>query len=261
MLQTTALNLSFGSRPVLRDVTVEFQPGRFTALVGANGSGKSTLLRAMMGIIRPQSGSVLLHGRSMDRMPRRQIAREIAYLPQVNPCPDHITVGELVELAGFARIGMFASPGKTDRAAFRAALQTVGLDGLEAQQVSRLSGGQRQRAFIAMVLAQDAPLILMDEPVNHLDLKYQYAVLDLVRTLVVAHQKTLIMVLHDLNLALAYADETVILKNGAVLAKGRTAEVLEAGRVREGFDIAAEVTQVGNRRICLAKGTEMVAQG
>lgn len=258
VLKTQALSMAYGDRPVLSDVTLRFGAGRFTALLGANGSGKSTLLRALMGIAPVQSGAVVLNARPLTSLGRREIAREMAFLPQVNHCPDHLTVGELVELAGFARTGLFGGVRAQDRAGFAAALRTVGLEGAETRRVSALSGGQRQRAFIAMVLAQDTPILLMDEPVNHLDLRYQYAVLDLVRELVTREGKTLIMVLHDLNLALAYADDAVVLKAGQVLAQGPVDDVLSAACVSDAFEVDAQVQQVGDRLICLPRGTQMV---
>lgn len=257
MLRTDSLHLSLGGRPILRAVTAEFRPGRFTALVGANGSGKSSLLRCLMGLATPLSGQVVLEDTPLSRLNRRQIARRMAYMPQSNTCPDHLTVGELVELAGFASTGLFGTLRSGQRETFRAALRTVGLEGAEAQQVSQLSGGQRQRAFIAMVLAQDTPLLMMDEPVNHLDLKYQYAVLDLLRELVTAQGKTLIIVLHDLNLALSYADDAVVLKAGQVLAQGPVRQVLGPETVAEGFGVTAEMHELGGRMVCLPRGAHM----
>lgn len=258
MLTTSALNLSIGRTQVLTDVNTGFRSSRFTALVGANGSGKSSLLRCLMGILPPQTGEVLLDDTPVARLGRRQIARRMAYLPQVNRCPDHLTVGELIELAGYARTGLFGTIRSADRDRFREALRRVGLDGAEARRVSHLSGGMRQRAFIAMVLAQDAPMLLMDEPVNHLDLKYQYGVLDLVRSLVTDSGKTVIMVLHDLNLALAYADDAVLLGDGRVLAQGPVRDVLDAEAVARGFGIDAELHALGDRLVCLPKGAQMV---
>ena len=131
-----------------------------------------------------------------------------------------MTLGELIELAGYARYGLAGGPTERDRALFAEALKTVGLEDKAKAQVNTLSGGQRQRAFIAMVLAQDTDVILMDEPVNHLDMKYQYAVLSLVRELTDRHGKTVIVVLHDLNLASTFADDVIMLKAGRVLASG-----------------------------------------
>ncbi|SDG91009.1 ABC transporter ATP-binding protein [Alloyangia pacifica] len=260
VLKAICLNVSIGRRPILKDVSVDFRAGRFTALIGANGSGKSTLLRSLMGLAPVQSGQVLVEETPLSGMRPRQIARRMAYLPQTNVCPDHLTVGELVELAGFARTGLFGTVGDATRAQFREALRTVGLDGAEATQVSRLSGGQRQRAFIAMVLAQDTPLLMMDEPVNHLDLKYQYAVLDLVRGLVTEQGKTLIMVLHDLNLALSYADDVVVLEDGRVLTQGPAREVLDSATVARAFGVEAEMSRLGERLVCLPKGARMVGR-
>nr|WP_240989374.1 ABC transporter ATP-binding protein [Salipiger mangrovisoli] len=257
-MSTERLKFSIGRSAILHDISLRFRPGRFTALVGANGSGKSSLMRCLIGLAAPEAGRVLLDGRPLASQTRRQIARRLAYLPQSSICPDHLTVGELVELAGFARTGLFGTVRAADREGYREALRTVGLAGKAARQLSRLSGGERQRAFIALALAQDTPVLLMDEPVNHLDLKYQYAVLDLLRDLVTGQGKTLVVVLHDLNLALAYADDAVLLKQGRVLAQGPARQVLDARAVAEGFGIAADLRDLGGRRLCLPKGAQMI---
>ncbi|QAR29130.1 ABC transporter ATP-binding protein [Paracoccus denitrificans] len=235
----------------MRGLDASFAPRRFTALVGPNGCGKSTLLKAVMGFLRPQAGRVTLDGVPMARIPRRALARRIAWLPQENHCPDYLTLGELVEMGGHARQGLFAGPDDRDRLLFREALRTVGLQDQAHLPVNALSGGQRQRAFIAMVLAQDTPIVLMDEPVNHLDVTYQYALLGLVRDLTRRHGRTVVSVLHDLNLALSFADEVVMMSGGEARASGPVAEVLNAANLREVFDLDAQVIRHEGRRICL----------
>ncbi|MDF1791228.1 MAG: ABC transporter ATP-binding protein [Thalassobaculaceae bacterium] len=252
MLASHDLTVSYGpdSRPVLHALSVAFARERFTALVGPNGCGKSTLLKAIMGFLKPWAGRVTLDGAPLVGMPRRELARRIAYLPQENFCPDHIRLGELVELGGYARYAMFGGPSDADRRLFEAALATVGLDGMGSVRVSAMSGGQRQRAWLAMVLAQDADTILLDEPVNHLDLKYQYQILDLVHTLT-RRGKTVVAVLHDLNLTAAFADAVVMLKDGAVVAEGPTAEAVTTETVRRVFDFEADVFERDGRLVCL----------
>nr|WP_233253573.1 ABC transporter ATP-binding protein [Paracoccus binzhouensis] len=228
-----------------------FAPGRFTALVGPNGCGKSTLLKAVMGFLRPQAGRVTLDGLPMARIPRRALARRIAWLPQENHWPDYLTLGELVEMGGHARQGLFAGPDARDRRLFGEALRTVGLQDHAHLPVNALSGGQRQRAFVAMVLAQDTPIVLMDEPVNHLDVTYQYALLGLVRDLTRRRGRTVVSVLHDLNLALSFADDVVMMAAGRAQAAGPVAEVLNPANLRAVFGLEAQVIHHQGRRICL----------
>ncbi|WP_211099639.1 ABC transporter ATP-binding protein [Azospirillum agricola] len=253
MLDVSEVTASYGPAPVLRGVSARFRAGRVTALVGPNGCGKSTLLKAVMGFLPVSGGDIRLEGEAIQRIGRRALARRIAYLPQENHCPDYLTLGELVELSGYARYGLAGGPSERDRRLFREALDIVGLADKAAHPVNALSGGQRQRAWIAMVLAQDTGLILLDEPVNHLDMKYQYAVLDLVRSLSRDHGRTIVVVLHDLNLASAFADDVVMLKDGRVAAAGPAQGAITADTVARVFDLEADIFAHGGRLVCLPR--------
>lgn len=253
MLQLNNVSASYGDQLVLSAVSATFTKGQVTALVGPNGCGKSTLLKAVMGFVPLRDGAVELEGQKTTTMPRRALARRVAYLPQETYCPDYMTLGELIELAGYARYSLFGGPTAGDRALFAESLAFVGLADLAHHQVNLLSGGQRQRAWIAMVLAQDADIILLDEPVNHLDIKYQYAVLSLIRSLTVEHGKTVIIVLHDLNLTAAFADSVVMLKAGRVQANGTVQEAINPRSLAEVFGIEAEVFRHDNRLVCLPR--------
>ncbi|NJO55812.1 MAG: ABC transporter ATP-binding protein [Rhodospirillales bacterium] len=255
MLAAEHLVVGYGRTPVLRGLTARFETGRVTALVGPNGCGKSTLLKAVMGLVPTSGGDVRLEGRPIRQIGRRELARRIAYLPQECLCPDYMTLGELVELSGYARYSLFGGPSDRDRELFRRALETVGLADRAGHQMNSLSGGQRQRAWIAMILAQDTDIVLMDEPVNHLDMKYQYAVLALVRALSVKHGKTVVVVLHDLNLTTAFTDDVVILGDGEVLAAGPVAKTITAETVAHAFGIATEVFVRDGRLVCLPRLT------
>ncbi|MEW5421001.1 ABC transporter ATP-binding protein [Amorphus sp. 3PC139-8] len=251
MLAATDLTVSYGKTPVLSGLSAAFVPGRLTALVGPNGCGKSTLLKTLLGLMRADTGSVTLDGTPIDRIGRRALARRIAYLPQETHCPDYMTVGELVELGGHSRYALMGGPDARDRNLFRSALETVGLTDQAHRRVSRLSGGQRQRAWIAMVLTQDSDILLMDEPVNHLDMPYQYTVLDLVRSLTRGHGKTVVCVLHDLNLAAAFADEMVMLREGRTIAAGPTSDTITPETVRDVFSFEADIFRRHDRLVCL----------
>lgn len=251
MLVVENITASYGSQPVLHSVSTEFANGQLTALVGPNGCGKSTLLKAIMGFVPTSQGAVRLQGKSVRDLSRRDMALRIAYLPQENICPEYMTLGELIEIAGYARYSLFGGPSAADRQLFADALDTVGLTGLAHRQVNRLSGGQRQRAWIAMVLAQNAEVILLDEPVNHLDVKYQYAVLSLVRTLTRRFGKTVVIVLHDLNLTTAFADNVAMMKDGQIIAAGPVAQTVTTSTVADVFDLSAEVFYHSGRLVCL----------
>ena len=253
MLDATDLHASYGHIAVLQGLSARFQTGRVTALVGPNGCGKSTLLKTIMGFVPLSSGRISLGDRLIGAIGRRELARRISYLPQECHCPDYMTLGELIELAGYARYGLGGGPSERDRALFAEALKTVGLEDKARAQVNTLSGGQRQRAFIAMVLAQDTEVILMDEPVNHLDMKYQYAVLSLVRELTDRHGKTVIVVLHDLNLASTFADDVIMLKAGRVLASGPVANTATSANVADVFDLEADIFSRQGRLICVPR--------
>ena len=253
MLEAKAVTASYGKTPAIKAVSAAFSAGRLTALVGPNGCGKSTLLKAIMGLVPASEGTIELDGKPLHTLGRRAMARRIAYLPQESHCPDYMTLGELVELGGYARYALFGGPTREDRALFNDALEMVGLADMARRQISALSGGQRQRAWIAMVLAQDADIVLMDEPVNHLDLTYQYAVLGLVRELTQTHGKTVVTVLHDLNLAAGFADDAVMMRGGRVVAAGAVAETLTSTTVRDVFELEADIFERDGRLVCLPR--------
>ncbi|MFC6487532.1 ABC transporter ATP-binding protein [Nitratireductor sp. GCM10026969] len=253
MLEAREIKASYGSTPVLHGLSTRFAAGRVTALVGPNGCGKSTLLKAIMGFLPLAAGEIRLEGQPIRQIGRQSLARRIAYLPQECRCPDYMTLGELIELAGYARYSLVGGPSDHDRRLFREALEIVGLSDKAGAQVNALSGGQRQRAWIAMVLAQDTDVIMMDEPVNHLDMKYQYAVLGLVRELSVRHGKTVMVVLHDLNLTSAFADDVIMLRGGRVVAAGPVEQALTAANVERVFDLKADIFDRGGRLVCLPR--------
>ena len=250
MIEVKNITAAYGKARVLRDLSVRFAPGRVTALLGPNGCGKSTLLRAVMGFMPVSGGEILLQGEPIAGLGRKALARRIAWLPQENLCPDHMTLGELIELAGSGRTPLFGGPSAAERQRFREVLATVGLADSAGERVNALSGGMRQRAWVAMVLAQDTDIILMDEPVNHLDIKYQYRLLKLIRTLSEQHGKTIVVVLHDLNLAAAFADDVAMLRNGRLEAAGSVREIVTADIIRQVFDIPAAVFERGGRLVC-----------
>lgn len=258
MLEAKDLTVHYGRTPVLKGTSTRFAKGRFTALVGPNGCGKSTLLKAIMGFVPIAGGETFLDGAAIRKIGRRMLAQRVAFLPQECHCPDYMTLGELVELAGYARYSIGGGPSDRDRELFRKALDTVGLADRVGDQVNALSGGQRQRAWIAMVLAQDTDIILLDEPVNHLDLKYQYAILGLVRDLVRKEGKTVVAVLHDINLAAGFADDAVLLSDGEVVAAGPIESTITKDVMSRVFDLETDIFMRNGHLVCLPRIAEPV---
>lgn len=250
MLETRHVSAAYGPLNVLSDVSVRFSKGRLTAIVGPNGCGKSSLLKAIMGFLPISTGDILLEGAALRGIGRKALARRIAYLPQDCFCPDYMTLGELIELAGYSRYSLTGGPSAQDRDLFKQVLETVGLSDRAGLPVNKLSGGQRQRAWIAMVLAQDTDVILMDEPVNHLDMKYQFAVLELVRELIETHGKTVIAVLHDLNLTTAFADEVVLMQSGRCITAGPVADTVTSDNIEQVFGLRTQIFPRDGRLVC-----------
>jgi iron complex transport system ATP-binding protein len=231
--------------PVVRDLSLEIPAGRITAVVGPNGSGKSTLLRGLSRLLVPRLGRVLLDGTDIHRLPARDLARRLGVLPQGPVTPDGITVAELVARGRHPHRGLFARFSTADQRAVDDALAAVELTGLTERPVDALSGGQRQRVWIAMVLAQGTPHLLLDEPTTFLDLAHAVDVMNVVHAITHTAGRTVVAVLHDLTLAAQYADHLVVMDNGTVAARGRPAQVLTEELLQKVFGLRATVVEVG----------------
>ncbi len=240
-LAAHGLGLRYGSRTVVDGLDLELPGGAVTAIVGPNACGKSTLLRGLARLLDPAAGSVTLDGSDIHRMPARALAKRMGLLPQQPVTPEAVTVESLVRLGRFPHQRMLTPWSKADQAAVEEALTRTGTAELRDQQVDRLSGGQRQRAWIALALAQDTDLLLLDEPTTFLDLRHQLDVLDLVADLHADAGRTVVMVLHDLGQAARYADHLVVLKDGRLAASGAPAEVLTAELVESVFQVPCQV--------------------
>jgi iron complex transport system ATP-binding protein len=237
------LTLSYGDRPILEDVSVRIPMGKITAFIGPNGSGKSTLFRALSRLLKPASGQVLIDGASIQSMSTKEVARKLAILPQQSSAPDSITVEDLVWYGRHPYRRPLLPPSAVDRARVDWAIEATHLDALRRHPVDALSGGQRQRAWIALALAQDTDLLLLDEPTTFLDLAHQLDVLDLCVELNRDQGKTIVMVLHDLNLAAEYCDELFCVRAGRIAAHGPPAEIVTRDMIREVFGVDAEVVR------------------
>jgi len=239
-LTTTDLRVGYGKRDVLQGVDLEILQGELTVIVGPNGCGKSTLLLSLARILRPTSGTVELDGQVVTSMPPREVAKRLAFLPQAPVGPDGIRVRDLVARGRHPHQGFLRALSAEDHRVIDEVLLATDTLDLSTRRVSELSGGQRQRVWIAMALAQETSLLLLDEPTTFLDIAHQIDVLDTCARL---HDegRTVVAVLHDLNLAVRYATQLVLMKDGAVVAQGRPAEVLDADVVRHVFGIRAHV--------------------
>jgi iron complex transport system ATP-binding protein len=240
-LAVEGVTLGYGDRTVVHSLDLDVPPGQITGIVGANACGKSTLLRAMARLLSPRGGQVLLDGRDLHRLPTKQVARTLGLLPQSPIAPEGIVVADLVSRGRHPHQGMLARWSAEDDDAVAEALELTGIADLADRPVDELSGGQRQRAWIAMSLAQQTDVLLLDEPTTFLDVCHQVEVLDLLTDLNRQRGTTIVMVLHDLNLAARYADRLVAVREGQVHAAGEPEAVLTAEVVQEVFGMDSRV--------------------
>jgi iron complex transport system ATP-binding protein len=226
---------------VVRELDLTVPAGTVTAVVGPNGCGKSTLLRTMARLLRPSSGSVLLDGVPVHDLPTREAARRMALLPQSSVAPDGLLVHDLVGRGRHPHQRWFRQWSAEDEAVVEEALAMTDIGDLRDRPLDQLSGGQRQRVWIAMILAQDTDLLLLDEPTTYLDLAHQVEVLDLVTSLNRERGRTVVMVLHDLNLAARYSDQVVVMRDGVVAARGTPRDVITPPVLAATFGLRADV--------------------
>jgi iron complex transport system ATP-binding protein len=233
--------IAYGDRVVLDDLDLVVPPGRISIIVGANACGKSTLLRAMARLLAPTSGAVMLDGAPITAMPTKKVATVLGLLPQTPIAPEGIVVADLVGRGRYPHQGLFSRWTAADDAAVAEALEATGSLELAERPVDELSGGQRQRVWISMALAQQTDVLLLDEPTTFLDVSHQVDVLDLVTDLNRARGTTVVIVLHDLNLAARYADHLFAVKNGRIFASGSPREVVTPETVEAVFGMASRV--------------------
>ncbi|MFG2000821.1 ABC transporter ATP-binding protein [Spirillospora sp. NPDC048911] len=242
-LRANGLKLAYDDRIVTENLDLQVPTGQISVIIGANACGKSTLLRALARLLSPRTGTVHLDGRSIHSMPTRQVAQRLGILPQSPVAPEGLTVTDLV--------GQGRSPHQTwwrqwssgDEDAVTEALRATGMLEHADRPIDELSGGQRQRAWIAMAVAQGTPILLLDEPTTFLDLAHQIDVLDLVVDLNRRENRTIVMVLHDLNQACRYADHIIVMKSGAIVTEGGPSDVIDAALVEDVFGMRCQVTR------------------
>jgi iron complex transport system ATP-binding protein len=237
------VSLGYGDRPVVESLSCEVPDGRVTVIVGANACGKSTLLRGLARLLRPSSGQVLLDGAVIGALPSKQVARTLGLLPQNPVTPEGVAVVDLVGRGRHPHQGPFRRWSGADEQAVARALELTDTLDLADRLVEELSGGQRQRVWVAMALAQETELLLLDEPTTYLDVAHQIEVLDLLHDLNQSRGTTIVMVLHELNLAARYADHLVAMREGEVVAAGPPGEVITEACVREVFGMECRVVE------------------
>lgn len=251
-LRTENLSISYGTQKVLDSLSLTLPAGKITALLGPNGCGKSTLLNCFSRLITPQSGTIMLDDQPLKELTSRQLARQLALLPQHHLTPEGITVRELVSYGRSPWLSLWGRLSAEDNTRIDIAMNQTQTHLLAERRLTELSGGQRQRAFLAMVLAQDTPVVLLDEPTTYLDINHQVELMRLMGELKTAG-KSVIAVLHDLNQASRYCDHLVILANGRVIAQGTPEEVMKPELLKKVFSVEAEIhpEPISGRPMCV----------
>lgn len=249
MIEIRSVSQAYGDHSVLKNVNLKIKEGCITALIGANGAGKSTLLNVAANLIPVRAGEVLLDGENVNEMKNIEIAKKIAILKQTQHLSMRITVRELVSFGRYphnkGRLGV------EDERKIQEAIDYMNLPEIQDRFIDELSGGQRQRAYIAMILAQDTKYIFLDEPLNNLDIKYSVEMMLILQKMIRELKKTVIIVLHDINFAAAYADEIVAMKDGEIICEGNATDIMDKETLAAVFDHEFYITEVGKRKVCV----------
>jgi len=244
-LKISNVSFSYGPRSVLKNVSLEVEGGEILALIGPNGAGKSTLLKCVSGLLKPNDGEILVEGKDVSKLPWREKARLVGYLPQYTPIIFPVTVFESVLLGRLPHFGV--SPRKGDIEAVHNILESLNLSEFADRYIDEISGGERQRAYVARILAQETKVILFDEPTANLDLKYQHEVMELIGRSARERNAATVVALHDVNLALKYADFVAVLNGGELIAKGKPEDVVSKGVVKRVYGVDAHVVEFDGR--------------
>lgn len=258
-LEAQALSLGYGDTTIIRELSLRIPQGKVTAIVGPNGCGKSTLLAGLSRLHKPLHGAVLLNGKAISGMSSRDVARQLALLPQEATAPDGLTVSELIQFGRQPHQGVLRQWSRQDHDIVRDALVATNLVELADRPLESMSGGQRQRAWIAMAIAQSTPLLLLDEPTSALDLGHQIEVFELIRDLSKAG-KTIVMVVHDLTSACRYADHIVAMLDGSIVAQGRPLDVMTTDLVERLYGVRCVLIQDPRSGTPLIAGIERMIQ-
>lgn len=248
-LELVKLSAGYGDKPVLRELDLKIADGSICALLGPNGSGKTTLLRNVNAIIKPLSGAVLMGGDDVLSMSRKEIALRMAYVPQSTVLPFNYTGLDMVVMGKAPYLGMWSSPGPADRKDAYAVMESMDIAHLSEKYYMQMSSGERQMVLLGRAVVQNSPLLLLDEPTSHLDLRNQCVIMRTVREIAASRGATVLITMHDPNLALRYCDHVALLHEGALLASGATEAVLTGDNLTRayGVEIRCETTEGGSR--------------
>lgn len=255
-LKTNDLKLSYGDALIIDELNLEIPKGEITVFIGGNGCGKSTLLRSLARLLKPSAGAVLLEGEAIEKLPTKEVAQKLAILPQGPIAPEGLTVLQLVKQGRYPYQKWFKQWSQHDEEVVQQALASTGMTEFADRQVDSLSGGQRQRAWIAMTLAQETDIILLDEPTTYLDMTHQIEILDLLFELNEKEKRTVVMVLHDLNLACRYAHHIVAISEKNIYAQGKPEDIINCALVRDVFRMECQITEdpVFGTPLCIPQG-------
>ncbi|ANZ96298.1 iron-dicitrate transporter ATP-binding subunit [Brochothrix thermosphacta] len=241
-IETKALSIAYDERYIVEDLNLSLSKGKITSIIGANGCGKSTIIKTIGRVLRQKAGVVTIDGADIRKLPTKIVAKKMAVLPQQQDAPSGMTVKELVYYGRYPHQKGFAKPTQADKDIVSWAIKVTGLADFEQREVDTLSGGQRQKVWIAMALAQETDVVLLDEPTTYLDLSHQLEILELLEALNREQNRTIIMVLHDINLAARFSDEMVAIGKGKIIADGPVTEVMTTDVLEQTFQIDAVIT-------------------
>ena len=245
-------NISFSynkKKQFIQDLSLEFKSGEITTILGPNGSGKSTLLHMMSTYLKPKSGKIYLGDKDLGKLKQKEIAKYISCVYQENEAPDDITVRDLVSFGRNIYSNVKKEDKEENKRMIDFALKATGIEEIQDKKVVNLSGGQKQRAFIAMSLAQNTEVLLLDEPTTYLDIYHQIEILEVVKSLNEKYNITIVMVLHDLNQAINYSHNIVIMKNGNLIKQGKATEVLNEQTIKDVYNVSGYIHKEDNEEI------------
>ena len=247
------LSVAYENNTIIENMNLSIPKGKISIIIGANGCGKSTLLKTISRINKPKSGDIFINNKSIKKVKEKDIAKEVAFLPQGPVCPTGLTVRELVAYGRFPHQKMIGGLNSHDKKIIDWAIEETGLKEFSEREVENLSGGQRQRAWIAMTLAQETEIIMLDEPTTYLDMSYQLEVLEVLKKLNKEKKITVVIVLHELNNACRFADNIIGLKKGKVICEGRPIDVINKDTLKEIYGVEAnlQISENGEYPICM----------
>lgn len=253
MIEAKSVSKRYGEKHGIHDVSVTVAQGKITSFIGPNGAGKSTLLSVLSRLLQMDEGEVFIDGRSIRSTDSSELAKKISILKQSNHINVRLTVNDLVEFGRFPYSRGRLT--KDDRAFVEMAIRYMELEDIRSKYIDQLSGGQRQRAFIAMVLAQDTEYVLLDEPLNNLDMKHSVQIMRVLRNLVDELGKTVVLVLHDINFASSYSDNIVAMKDGRIVREGTTDEMIDSAVLEAIYDMQIPIHTINGKKICVYFGS------